>query len=668
MTHTSDREDKGNIPQRKTSVKPLCRVERRKRPVKDKEIAGFDIETDGIGGPFIEGEIWTSDGDGVRSTDLYKLFEWILDHPQYLYLSHNGSGYEFAYLAPLVYDFVSNHPDWEFHPTVQGDSRFVQFLLTKYDREKLTRYGKPTKLAEIDLRDTFCLWPMKLSKVADAFCPEYPKGDIDFEKETYNPGNERHRQYLHRDCEILVVAYQRYRENVRTVFGSELGITAGSTAMRAFKANIAAGKTYYRDRKSESLVRAAYYGGLVLPGHQVGEWGLTGCIDVNAAYANQQKTHLYPVGASYYTTHMREDRIGFFEVHCIVPECVFDTLGFNPIPRKDKDGLCWPTGEFDTFLSTPEIMYAREKGCTVDIIVGYEWDRTEDVFSTFIGLCEEWEIKEEGRYKPSVKQQRNSLYGKFGSKETHKTLTFSHEPIDGAEPVFIEKTGEWVEGLWTITEKLDTDYMLPHWAALITAYERLYLMRFIEEAYKNGAENVYTDTDSLKFSLPILEKMVINGEIPIGDRYGEFKLEEICSSFVLIGSKCFYGSVDKDFINPFPIKWKQGKKDLMKAKGVPNNLLSIQDYLDTVDNLHYNKKKVDIRKQKTFISVKSVKSIFKERSHVRPIERKRKLTDIRNSWAWQYTEEGYIYPRGYNLSLAPSVRRRQDCEAEENGA
>lgn len=643
MTHTSDREDKFNIPQRKSSVKPLCRVEKRKKPVKDKEIAGFDIETDGIGGPFIAGEIWTSDHQGLFSTDLSELFEWVLNHPEYLYLSHNGAGYEFAYLAPLVYDFTTASDDWELHTTVQGDSRFVQFRLTHYDEQKLTRYGKRAKLSEIDMRDTFCLWPMPLSKVAESFCPEYPKGDLNFEKETFDPCNERHRQYLHRDCEILVVAYQRYRENVRTVFGSELGITAGSTAMRAFKSSIEPGKVYYRDRKSESIVRAAYYGGLVLPGHMVGEWGKTGCVDVNAAYANQQKKHFYPVGTSYQTIEMREDRIGFFEVHCIVPESVYDTIGFNPIPRKDKDGLCWPTGEFDTFLSTPEIIYAREKGCTVEIIVGYEWDRTEDVFSTFIGLCEEWETKEEGRFKPSVKQQRNSLYGKFGSKETHKVLVFSKEFIEGCQPVIIEKTGEWVEGLWTMTEKLDADYMLPHWAALITAYERLYLMQYIEEAYKRGATNVYTDTDSLKFDHDILLDMVNDGTIPVGNKYGEFKLEEVCHSFILLGSKCFYGTVDKG-------------KDLMKAKGVPNKLLILQDYLDAVDNLRYNKKEIDLRKSKHFVSVRSVKSIFKERGLVMPIERKRKLTDIRNSFAWQY-QDGKIYPRGYDLSRRPELRQ-----------
>lgn len=634
------------------TLRPLKRSVQPKKQKPDKLVAGFDIETDGLGGDFIAGEIWTSDNDGLFSTDLSELFEWILNHDQYIYLSHNGCGYEFAYLAPLVYHYVTSRDDWEFCPTVQGDSRFVQFRLTQYDTEKLTRSGKPTKIKEIDMRDTLCLWPMPLEKVADTFCPEFPKlkGAINFEKETFDPGNEDHRRYLHRDCEVLVVAYQRYRENVKTVFGSSLGVTAGSTAMRAFQANIEPGKAYFRDRKSSNIVRQAYYGGLVLPGHQVGEWGQIGCVDVNAAYGFQMKTHLFPVGSSYLTRKMREDRIGFFEVNCIVPESVFDTYGFNPIPRKDRDGLCWPTGEFTTFISTPEIIFARELGCTVDVVAGYEWKRQEDVFSTFMSLCEEWEVKENGRYKQSVKPQRNSLYGKFGSKPVHKVLSFSKDWQVGCMPVINEKTGEWIPGLWTKEEQLDAEYMLPEWAALICAYERLYLMKFIMEAYRRGAKNVYTDTDSLKFDLPVLEEILTENILPIGDRYGQFKLEEICHSFLLVGGKCFYGLVNPDLSNPFSlIDWKNGKKDLKKAKGVPGRLLDRQDYVDTLDNLRYNNKVIDIRTSKRFVSVKSVKSIFQEMSYVKPVERKRKLTNIKNSYSWQYTPDGKIWPRGYDI-------------------
>jgi hypothetical protein len=180
-------------------------------------------------------------------------------------------------------------------------------------------------------------------------------------------------------------------------------------------------------------------------------------------------------------------------------------------------------------------------------------------------------------------------------------------------------------------------------------------MQYIEEAYRRGATNVYTDTDSLKFDHEILLDMVNDGYIPVGNRYGEFKLEEVCHSFILLGSKCFYGSVDSSMDNPFKQEWKNGKKDLMKAKGVPGKLLVLQDYLDAVDNLRYNKKEVDLRGSKQFVSVRSVKSIFKERGLVMPIERKRKLTDIRNSFAWQYVD-GRIYPRGYDLNRRPELR------------
>src|SRR5690348_244385 len=102
-------------------------------------LAAFDLETKGLGGAFIIAALTTTDGQRMLFHHLHELFDWILDHPEYRYLAHNASGYEFAYLYPLVYSFFATHPGVDVLPTLQGDTRVVQLRVVITDTEKRTR-------------------------------------------------------------------------------------------------------------------------------------------------------------------------------------------------------------------------------------------------------------------------------------------------------------------------------------------------------------------------------------------------------------------------------------------------------------------------------------------------------------------------------------------------
>lgn len=608
------------------------------------KIAGFDIETKGLGGEYIAGAIWTHDDIRMHFDNLHSLFEFIIDNPKYRYIAHNASGYEFAYLYPMVYDFFNHNPDCELYPIIQGDSRVIGLIISIKDTGKKTRRGK-FKQTRIELHDSLCLFNMSLEKVAQAYCPEFPKlkGNINFEKEDFDPTNKEHMDYLYRDCLIIVKAYERHFNNVKEAFGVPLGITAGSTALRAFKATIPEGHAYYRiNENADKFIRLAYYGGLVFPGHSTGDWGSVGCVDVNGAYAYQMKKHKFPVGSAKATHLYDNTKIGFYECDCYVPPSVFDTIGFNPLPLRTDKGLVWPTGSFTTFVSTPEIEYARKCGCKVTVICGYEFDKCEDIFSDLVDICQKMEVKDNFRYKPSIKSIRNNGYGKFGAKQEHTTVKFSREIMEGYKPLIIEETGKIIPGIYIGQEKQEADYMMPHWACLITAYERLFIMHHIEEAFRRGAKNVYADTDSIKCDLNVLLSMIEDGFIDVGDNYGQFKVEEICSEFILLGPKCFYGTPENSKVKP-----------LIKAKGVPNSVLDKKVYYEAVEALSRplpkkTKKgsKQEEHRELKFTSVKSVMKIIKENSHVSPVPRKRKITDIRNSSSWKY-DSGKIYPRGY---------------------
>lgn len=611
---------------------PLFRRIFGKKALKLPPLCAWDIETVGLGGKFIIASFVNTSGERLLMHSLDECFQYMLNNPQYRYLAHNAVGYEFAYLMPYIIDYFRNQLDNQIDviPTVQGENRIVQIRVMM------------SKKPYLDLRDTLCLFGMSLEKVAKAFCPELPKlkGNVNFDKEIFDPTNRDHIDYVYRDSDIVLIAYQRLATNMAEVFGSPLGVTAGSTAFKAFTTTIPEGHVYYRlNSIVESFCREGYYGGLVLPGHEIGNWGKTGSVDVNGAYAYQMLIHTFPVGPlARCHTYLGENHSAFYRVIASVPSSTFDKYGFNPLPCRTKNGLCWPSGTFETVITHVEFGFALKCGVSLDVLDGYVAMREEPVFKPFIEKCQAMEIAEGGKYKPTIKLCRNSCYGKFGSKTKHNTILFSKElQLHPLKPLECDIDGSFIEGLWCGVEDTDAPYIMPHWAALITAYERVYLMEFILEAYQRGAKNVYCDTDSLKTSQQVLFSMIKDGIIPIGDNYGQFKLEDLVNQFIVLGPKTFYG------------KNEETGEEVLKAKGLPKNNLEMglndEDKVILRKDL-YEQAVKGVFPEQYFISVESVMNIIKENSSVRPVKRKRRITDLRNSFSWQLVGKE-IYPYGY---------------------
>ena len=585
------------------------------------------METKGLGGDFIICAFKAEDGSSYLAYTLDDTFRYIIDHPQYRYLAHNASGYEFAYLYEHILDFFHKVKDIEIVPTIQGESRLVQFKILKEGKEW------------IDMRDTLCLFNCSLAQVAASFCPDLPKGDIDWNEahDNFDPSREDHMAYLWRDCEIILVAYRKHATTIWELFGSNLAVTAGSTAMKAYTATIPEGHVYYRlNNRLETFMRHGYYGAAVFPGHHVGEWGKTVGVDVNGAYGYQMRQHAFPVGVPARTHRYWPNELAMYRVIATVPHSLYEELGFNPIPHKTKKGLVWESGTFETTITSVDYEYGLSVGVEFEIIEGYVWNEQEYVFQDFIDKCQELELRDNGAYKPSTKLLRNTLYGKFGTKPDHTVILFSHE-VPEKERGYIgltnEITGEIIEDLYIGEEPTDAPYIMPHWAAFITAHERIYLFKFIQEAYKRGAKNIYCDTDSIKGDFDVIMSMVDDGTIPIGNMYGQFKVEEICTVFKLVGPKTFYGEYED----------KSGKKKVtMKAKGVPYKILEKEMYEDALENK---------RKQKTFDAVKGLIRLIKQGGGKLPLIRKRTITDMKNSTGWECTNNGKIYPKGYRESL-----------------
>src|SRR5712691_1303510 len=106
----------------KQSKLPMFKKKYGKKALKLPPLCAFDFETEGLGGRFIVGAFVPEDDERVLFYTLEDCFKYIVDHPVYRYLAHNASGYEFAYLYPLIHELFDNNPNVTIETTLQGTS------------------------------------------------------------------------------------------------------------------------------------------------------------------------------------------------------------------------------------------------------------------------------------------------------------------------------------------------------------------------------------------------------------------------------------------------------------------------------------------------------------------------------------------------------------------
>ena len=131
----------------------------------------------------------------------------------------------------MLPDFIAKiceypEPYVHYAHNAQYDWRYVLPYLAEYEIPCEICMRTETDIYEVRLfidgnkiimRDSFAFWNSTLKKLAAAYCPELPKGDIDFEKVTFDPDNPEHEMYSRRDAMILAVALPRLHRNEHVV-------------------------------------------------------------------------------------------------------------------------------------------------------------------------------------------------------------------------------------------------------------------------------------------------------------------------------------------------------------------------------------------------------------------------------------------------------------------
>jgi hypothetical protein len=386
------------------------------------------------------------------------------------------------------------------------------------------------------IRDTYALMPLPLRDLAPL--AGLPKLDIGIPSGTkYDPTRADHRAYLARDAVLLYQAYKAYTDRLHDAFTIAPALTAGATAMLAFRRTIAPDQCYFRQRAEvDEAARRAYYGGCVI-------WRSAALhadvvrIDRNAAYAAVMLDGV-PVGAGVYTDR-ETGQAGIFACRVTAPP----DLRLTWVPYRSGGVVLMPGGSFAGYLPTNLMHAARAMGYKVEVVHGYTFRRVAPIFTDFIRKCEhvEHSMKDQGAALV-VKTLRNSLYGKFGQRPERSEYMLGPRPGSTSGPPWtpvVLLDGTMIEYLHFRKVTAWAPHMRPEWAAWITAAARVELVR---AAYAVGLDNViYGDTDSLVLTRAGLDGAIMKGAIDVGPGYGQWKIERVYTEYQAIAPKMYWG-------------------------------------------------------------------------------------------------------------------------------
>lgn len=516
----------------------------------DKRYWVFDVETAGLGGAFLDSVLTTELGRHERYRTAAELFERILQPPQdphgklksITVYAHNLGGYDALYL-------IEEMIEWTRREGVPIDtiSRGGKIIGYKIPVER-----GDGKNVYVTLLDSLPILEVGLQAASTVYAPEYAKREHcpahDFTKDKnahYDPDCPVCYAYLEGDCDALLATLRAKEAQEHNVFGINLKVTSGSAGVELLKRTLPKDVVYYRQHpEKEDFLYQCVYGGFVWPGQDTLPHEDVVKRDCTAAYAARAREGV-PAGVSAWTGRFETEYPGFYFVTAHVPEDI-------PIPcvpnrsAKAASGRTplWPTGTFDTYISSIELEAAELRGCKFEVHHGVVFPRIDFPYNPMMDLLEKMECPEDGAkveaaVKLGVKAKRNSVVGKAATKRVQERVYLGDAPI-GATPVVNPVTGELLPFYVIPEEAKDGVHIQPHWNAWITARQRI-TVRDILYALGPGAR--YADTDCVAGDRAAMDAAVASGAIPTSERkkYGTWPVEDEWEWFQVGGPKNYTG-------------------------------------------------------------------------------------------------------------------------------
>lgn len=459
-----------------------------------------------------------------RIEDLPSFWEWVIGKSYTktrLYLVAHNLDFDLAvtggYRAILAAGFkLLNH--WEkgvsrFYHWKQGNRSIIGLDNANYFQGSLARLGKSLGVEKLE---------------------------VDFEKSS----EEEISVYCKRDVEIMVRAWQYW---LRFCEQEDLGYfapTLAGQAFNAFRHRFMPAKVFIHDNvRALELERECYKGGrseCFYLGRPPGDRFYY--LDINSMYPYVMVSHYYPCRLIFYQygTSMSNFRNALKRFLICAHVRVRTEVPAFPVRVKGK--TFYPVGEFDCYLTTPEIEYLLQHGELLRVYAFAAYEKAylfKDYVEYFYAKRLEARERGEDAFSFFFKIMLNSLYGKFGQKSTKWEKIGECSP----EEERIEQAIDLVTGkrYWLryhnglveqSKEEEEAFNSFPAIAAHVTAYARIYLQELISKA---GPENVYyVDTDSLFVNEKGYQRL---SGLLHPTELGKLKLEETGDTLVIRGPK-----------------------------------------------------------------------------------------------------------------------------------
>lgn len=360
--------------------------------------------------------------------------------------------------------------------------------------------GKANK-QKLLIIDTMNHWPMSLENVGKAI--GVAKMDIDF----HNCTDEYLAEYCENDVRVMVYAWETLHKMIYENWGLRPRLTLASTTVNAFKTTKSWEliKSHLHDNVHKDSYRSYFGGRVELFRH--GEFkGITlHKLDVNSLYPAVMCLYPYPNKYEYTLDNPSLNLIEQIVENKTLNAHVLLKTPIPQFPKRNKDQIQFPTGTFETWLTSMELLSAIQRNVIKRIYKAHVFDMDNlfgDYLITLTKLKEKYSTENNMGKREITKRLMNSLYGKFaqlGYKTRHvgyvDSIDFSRgkdlsQGLTNPIPYMILNHEKYL-----LEQNVILPHTQPHIASAITANARNLMWFYFEAA---GLRNCYySDTDSI---------------------------------------------------------------------------------------------------------------------------------------------------------------------------
>lgn len=346
-----------------------------------------------------------------------------------------------------------------------------------------------------------------------------------------------------KDVLIIREAFIRFISFLKQHDYGSLALSIAGQSFKTFRHRFLNVKIHiHNNEEANELERKAYGGGMVRC-FKVGKFsdGPYYKLDVNSEYPYVMSCEFFPVQlVRVWNGCSLESLKELLNMGCIIADVIIDPI-ISFFRRRVPGKVIYPLYRFRTVMTTPEIEFALELGCELEVKKIALYRKSKPFKDFMLELYEmRQKYKREGNdvYATMMKYLMNSLSGKWGAR------AISLKVLDELRGLNV-KVDEWVDPETHVHYKVywikDTPFIFhcqgesfnsfPAISAHITGYGRVYLSKLIMEA---GLRNVfYCDTDSVIVD----QKGFDNLKHLIGENLGQLKLEGVAQEVTILSRK-----------------------------------------------------------------------------------------------------------------------------------